>query len=332
MSSKLQASDLLVKELQAMIGDTASETISQYGIELEQAKSELKTVLKETRQALKTGLTINIKVPGKRAIKLNGLKHESLETLITMVASDLPVLMVGSAGTGKTHGAEQVAYALNIPFYALSVGAQTSKSDIIGYMSANGTYVGTLFRKAYEHGGVFLMDEIDAGNSNVLIQINSALSNCYCAFPDGMVKKHKDFRFIATANTFGLGASRMYVGRNQLDAATLDRFTVIEWNIDNKLEDMIVGDSGANWIKVVRAIRDHVNEQGIRALVTPRASIRGNALLQAGIPFDDVLQMTVLNGIPTDNHSNIISIARDNWTPIKELHDVGSTVDLGGIK
>src|SRR5215217_6156820 len=95
------------------------------------------------------------------------------------------------------------------------------------------------------------MDEIDAGNANVIIQVNAALSNGYCSFPDGMVQRHDDFIFLASANTFGDGASRQYVGRNQLDAATLDRFTTLVWEIDEELEEIMAGGSadGKKWLR-----------------------------------------------------------------------------------
>jgi len=83
-----------------------------------------------------------------------------------------------------------VADALSLSFHAISVGSQTSKSDLAGYMTATGEYVRTQFREAYENGGLFLLDEADAGNSNVLILLNAALSNGKMAFPDGMVDAH----------------------------------------------------------------------------------------------------------------------------------------------
>lgn len=265
--------------------------------------------LKEIKDAVKKNQKLEVVIDGKSHV-VAGLRHEQLEELIMIAQLRLPALMVGMAGTGKTHAAEQVAEALGIKFYAMSVGAQTSKSDIIGYMNANGDYVNTHFRQAYEKGGVFLMDEVDAGNSNVLIQINSALSNGQASFPDKMVKMHKDFIFIATANTFGTGMDRQYVGRNQLDAATLDRFTVIEWDIDDALEESLAtGKHGAKWYKTVRACRDFVAEHGIRALVTPRATVKGSKLLHAGMKVEDVIKATILNSVPDDRKEEVTKVA-----------------------
>lgn len=272
--------------------------------------SVAKERIDEINNLLGTGQKLTVVTPDSEGI-VEGLKHKQLQELVKITAQNLPILIVGMAGTGKTHAAEQVATALSRNFYAMSVGAQTSKSDILGFMHAGGKYVPTLFRKAYEDGGVFLMDEIDAGNANVLIQVNSALSNQYCAFPDKMVKRHKDFVFLGTANTYGNGANRQYVGRNQLDAATLDRFTVIDWHVDETLEGATVKGyaNGERWHKTVKVLREYVDKQGIRALVTPRATIRGSILLDIGFDFNETLEKSVLNAFPADKHGVIRDLA-----------------------
>lgn len=265
--------------------------------------------LKDLREQVKKSRRLEVKV-GDKVNEVEGLKHNQLEQLITYAAMRLSPLLVGMAGTGKTHAAEQVARALGLEFYAMSVGAQTSKSDIIGYMSASGDYVGTHFRQAYEYGGLFLMDEIDAGNANVLIQVNAALSNGLAAFPDKMVQRHEDFVFIASANTYGNGANRQYVGRNQLDAATLDRFAVIDWLIDDELEsNLAVGLNGKAWYMAVRAARDYVAQKSIRALISPRATQKGSKLLNVGQPLEEVINATMLASVPDDKRADVAEVA-----------------------
>lgn len=265
--------------------------------------------LKQLRDEVKKNQKLEVKIEDRVSV-VEGLRHKQLEQLITYAQMRLSPLLVGMAGTGKTHAGEQTATALGLDFYAMSVGAQTSKSDIIGYMAANGNYVRTHFRDAYEQGGVFLMDEIDAGNANVLIQINAALSNGLCAFPDKMVKRHEDFVFIASANTFGNGANRQYVGRNQLDAATLDRFAVIEWFIDDDLEESLtVGLNGKAWYMAVRAARDYVAEKNIRALISPRATQKGSRLLNVGTDLTEVIHATMLGSVPDDKKKDVQDVA-----------------------
>jgi MoxR-like ATPase/preprotein translocase subunit YajC len=298
----------------------ANDTVAQTGdglYEIFKLKEHLEnkidttveTELQELRELAKKHQKLEVKVGDKVSV-VEGLKHKQLEQLIHYAALRLSPLLVGMAGTGKTHAGEQTAVALGLPFYSMSVGAQTSKSDIIGYMAANGQYVSTHFRKAYEEGGVFLMDEIDAGNANVLIQINAALSNGLCAFPDKMVKRHEDFVFIASANTFGNGANRQYVGRNQLDAATLDRFAVIEWFIDDELEaQLTTGLNGKAWYMAVRAARDYVADKNIRALISPRATQKGSKLLNVGQDLKEVIHATMLGSVPDDKKEDVTKVA-----------------------
>jgi MoxR-like ATPases len=251
-------------------------------------------------------------------VKLEGVQHEKFELLLRIVGANLPVFMVGPAGTGKTLGAETVARSLGLDFYAISVGSQTSKSDIFGYQDAQGNYHATAFRLAYENGGVFLLDEADAGNANVLVGLNASLSNGYVFFPDGkMVQMHENFRMIATANTFGNGASRQYVGRNQLDAATLDRFTVLTWDIDDRIEEAIAAKApnfGARWLRVVRAVREEaIDRLELRAVVSPRATLRGSTLLESGVTYEDAVQVALIANMPEAEREVLLNIANATW-------------------
>lgn len=301
------ALDDLIKTVAGEIEVTVTENVQK---KLEKkSRAELKR-LEDLVQTALTHTALHVKIDDGETHEVEGAKHQKLEELIKLCANRLPVLLVGMAGTGKTHAGEQVAEALGLDFYAMSVGAQTSKSDLMGFIHAGGQYIPSMFRRAFEHGGVFLLDEIDAGNSNVLVQLNAALSNGYCAFPDKMVVKHKDFVFIASANTYGQGASRQYVGRNQLDAATLDRFVVLDWDIDPRLEEAFIRtELGKKWLRAVRAMRTYIDHNGIRALVTPRATLKGEAMLVAGMTFQDTVQAVVLGGISQDKHDVIRDVA-----------------------
>lgn len=226
-----------------------------------------------------------------------GKVHCCFETLLTALSCGLNPMLVGPAGSFKTSSAEKAAEALNLECSAVSVCSQTTASTLLGYMNATGDYVATEFRKRYENGGLFILDEIDNGNPNVLAVLNSALANGSCAFPDGMVAKHEDFRLVATANTFGTGANAQYVGRNQLDAATLDRFFNIEWVYDEKLELSIAPNKQAReWTELVISYRKAAEHLKINMVISPRASFAGWKLLAAGMSEDDVKQGLIWKG------------------------------------
>lgn len=294
---KLNKWDDLAKELDEAVSNHLDNRLDG---ELKVLREEIKK-----QQVLKV-VTDN----GDNLVK--GVKHMQLPSLINMVGAGLNVMLTGSAGSGKTHASAQVAEALGLKFYALSVGAQTSKSDIVGFIDAGGTYRTTPFRQAYEKGGVFVMDEIDAGNSNVLIQINSALSNGICSFPDKQVKAHKDFHFIATANTYGKGESMKYVGRNRLDAATLDRFTIFHWNIDEKVERDIAGNDTAIY-KAIAAARSYCERSEIDAMITPRTTQKAVALHKLDWSVVSIWDIVLKPYVPSEYVDDVVAKANEAY-------------------
>lgn len=241
----------------------------------------------------------------KDAVKkeIDGTTHRQLGDVIAAVSSGEHVMMVGPAGTGKSHIAGQAAEAVGLASYSISLSPQTPASALLGYMQAAGEYVATLFRKAYETGGLFHFDEVDNAHPSVLAVVNSALANGHMAFPDKMVARHDDFRVVASATTYGRGATRQYVGRQQLDAATLDRFTMITIDIDEALENSLAHATGAakstvtKVLKYVRVLRQNAETNGLNVVLSPRASVGMCRLLHAGMNWDQAVDARIKRGI-----------------------------------
>lgn len=230
-----------------------------------------------------------------------GAVHKSFPTLLKILQQKMNVYVCGPAGSGKTTAAEMCAKALNVQFYF--TGAIANEYKLTGFIDAKGKIVSTEFRKAYEEGGLFLFDEIDASFPQAVLAFNAALANDYMDFPDKRVKKHENFYCIAAANTIGMGADRQYVGRNQLDAASLDRFVFLDWQYDENLEDELA--SNKTWTDKVQKIRRIVNEKKIRLVVSPRASIKGSQLLATGFSESEVEEMVLWKGIDEATKNSI---------------------------
>ncbi len=233
-------------------------------------------------------------------------QHASFETTYRAILAGCSPFLVGPAGSGKSTILQQIATAMELPFYPMSVNSLTSDYNIIGYNDANGKYVPTIFRKAYESGGIFSFEEIDAGNPNVLTVINNAMSQDKYAFPDKIVDKHPRFIMAASGNTYGTGANIKYIGRNPLDAATLDRFVMIWTDYDINLENRLCANK--DWLDWVHNVRNAVNRLDMKAVVGTRAVLCGERLLNAGVPRDTVEKMVVFKGM---NAADIEKIRRN---------------------
>lgn len=245
--------------------------------------------------------TVIVRDEVKRTVE--GNTHTQLADVTTAVLAGEHVMMVGPAGTGKSTIAEQAAEALGLESYSISLSPQTPASAFLGYMDATGNYVRTLFRESYENGGLFHFDEVDNAHPSVLAVINAALANGRMAFPDGMVKRSADFRAVASANTYGRGATRQYVGRQAIDAATLDRFTVLTIEIDEALETALCNATGATEDTVarvlieVRLMRRKADENGLSVVLSPRATVGMCKLLTAGMSWDAAIDARVRRGL-----------------------------------
>ena len=267
--------------------------------ELEALKAENKDLrkhlfqLKDKIQRIRNYKTISINIQNGEHIKDLGKQHFQFEKLSKYVQTKNNIFLVGSAGSGKTTAARNIAKALNIKFYF--TGAINSEYKLTGFIDAQGRIVNTEFRKAYEHGGLFLFDEIDASFPQAILAFNAALANNYMDFPDRKVKRHKDFYCIAAANTFGTGADRQYVGRNQLDAATLDRFITFNWEIDETLEHELANNH--EWVNYVQKARKAASKIGERHIISPRASMQGADLLRIGIDRKEVEKDVLWKGL-----------------------------------
>ena len=247
---------------------------------------------------------ITIALPSRENLTLTVDAHEKLPDLLVALHARCHVLLVGPAGTGKSMLAKHAAEALGLPFQALSLGPTTPMSKVFGYFDAHGNYHDTPFRRAFEHGGVMLLDELDNGHPGLLGELNQALALGTCAFADGMVDAHEDFRLVATGNTYGTGGDHQYVGRQALDAATLDRFTVLDVPVDPVLEHRLAmahapsrRDDVRALLTEVRRLRTLAADKRLPLTFSPRASIDGAKLLAAGATLQQALRWRVTRGL-----------------------------------
>lgn len=270
-----QVAEIARKHVDHRVGEVLS---SMHGLIADEVSRQVRTVV--------------VKVAERPEVKLDTV-HKAFKDVLDYAAQRVPVMMVGPAGSGKTTIAEQIAEALGLPFYMSGKCADEIK--ITGYMDAGGTYRTTAFRQAYEFGGIFLFDEMDGWSPDALIAVNAPLAGKWGDFPDGMIKKHPDFVPIAAANTFGRGADRQYVGREQLDAASLDRFAVVVIDYDEDLELSLGCDR--KWTEHVIKVRHAVDKEKVRHVVSPRASIMGGLMLKAGRAKAQVEEELIWKGL-----------------------------------
>ena len=280
--------DVLAGALQERLGSTVDE-------------ETVRRIAGEEIEKREIPLAIELTGVGREPVRVDGAHRQFADLLGLIEEGHRNLMMVGPAGCGKTTMARQVAQALNLPFGFLSLSAGVTETHLLGRVlpQADGSwqYQKSLFVTIYEEGGVFLLDEIDAADANLMVAINAALANGALANPvTGAVhERHPDSYIVAAANTWGRGADTQYVGRNQLDASTLDRFVLatVLVDYDTKLERAAVRQALAEedakaLIGWVTDLRKRIVEHRLRRVASTRLVFNTVAALKAGRTLKDV--------------------------------------------
>ncbi len=198
------------------------------------------------------------------------------------------IAVVGPAGNGKTTAVEQALSFLNIPFVSLSCTDRTEVVDLVGgtVLTVNGEeWRDGLATTAFREGKAVVLDEADALDPRVFMALQNALQDGgmdgkarFINTPSGRVYPGDACPIILCMNTTGDGPNRAYVGRNRLDAASLDRLSYISTSYENEIEILIGrGYSRFTAQRVVAwasTTRQKINDNGLSMTLSPRTLLR----------------------------------------------------------
>lgn len=266
--------------------------LNTFGISTGVDESRIREIVAEAIASVEpTKVEYTFKRFDGEAVKVKGYVRPEMPKVLARVTAGVNILLVGPAGSGKTHLAEQVAEALGRPFAAVSCTAGMSEAAFKGRLlpvdNGNFRYVESDFVRLYRNGGVFLIDEADALDGNVALTLNNALANSkgftndLVIDGDTWIPRHPDFVCIAAANTFGTGATAVYAGRERLDEAFLDRFRAgrLTLDYDREFERQAVDGRLLKW---GWDVRKNINDNRIHKVLSTRFLIDSTKLIQSG--------------------------------------------------
>jgi MoxR-like ATPase len=256
---------------------------------------------------------IVIKVADKPDVKMDGHVHPQFDKVLKLVNAGIGVMLIGPAGCGKTHLFSQICKAMNLNGESISLSGGVTEAQLTGRLLPIGEggrfeYLESPFVKCYREGRPFLLDEMDGGDPNVLLSINQATANGgfhvearAASGLDTYVARHPQTILMATANTFGTGAGAMYVGRNQLDAATLDRWYVVQMDYDKAYEEKVAPSQVTHF---VWRLRELIYANKWRRVASTRMIQKAAAALAAGLDWKTI-KGDILSGYTADEMSKI---------------------------
>jgi len=155
---------------------------------------------------------------------------DDLEKTAWAVSKDLPVILIGETGVGKTLLVRHLAQMTNNGFRRVNLNGMTTVDEFVGKLMINekGTYwVNGILIDAMESGDWLLIDEINACLPEIAFCLHSLLDDdkmiVLTEYDGRIIKPHPNFRVFASMNP---NEDRRYAGTKALNEALLDRFPV----------------------------------------------------------------------------------------------------------
>jgi energy-coupling factor transporter ATP-binding protein EcfA2 len=242
--------------------------------------------------------------------------HESLPRVLAHLAAGSHVFLYGPKGSGKSTAYETYAKIVGMEFEAYSCNPHMTGSTLIGYPMPNGVWFDGPLTSSVRHNRISGIDEIDFGSPGAMSVMNMVTAQGFIRAEE-MLYASDAWRVIATANTNGQGATLEYVGRNKMDEALLDRFKMIHWDTDTKLERYIVRRvgwhdpaQGEELLSAVAMARANIDSYGLRCTLSMRSTIsmgKTLAAMQSPKWRESGLPVLSLRDVFTDQVSNKLS-------------------------
>jgi cobaltochelatase CobS len=168
-------------------------------------------------------------IPGEQTYVLPPQGY--LEKIAYAVCHNLPVLLIGETGVGKTMSVRYLAWKTNNGLRRVNLNGATTVDEFLGKLLINeqGTYwVNGVLVDAMLAGDWILLDEINACLPEIAFSLHSLLDDdrmvVLMEYDGRIVRPHPNFRVFASMNPSEEGR---YGGTKTLNEALLDRFPMV---------------------------------------------------------------------------------------------------------
>jgi len=231
-----------------------------------------------------------------------------VELFDAAASMDLPVLIKGPTGCGKTRFIEYMGEKLNRKVYTVVCHDDLSAADLVGrhLINENGTYWqdGPL-TKAVREGGICYLDEIIEARKDTTVVLHS-LADYRRVLPidrtGEVIEAHPDFMLVVSYNP---GYQNVLKG---MKPSTKQRFISLEFNYPKPdiEEKVIVKESGVDsdvakkLVSIATEIRN-LDETDIQEAVSTRLLVYAAKLIVKGFDSYDACMHTIVQSLSDED-------------------------------
>ena len=232
----------------------------------------------------------------------------------------LPLLLKGPTGSGKSRFIEFMANELNKKLITVSCHEETSATDLIGRFIIKGAetvWIDGPLSIAVKNGHILYLDEVAEARPDVIVAIHSLTDHRRELFIDKLgetIKAHPDFLLVASFNP---GYQK---GFKELKPSTRQRFVALSFDYPNQKAEteILINETGisaeiAQKLVTIGAKIRNLTELGLTETVSTRLLVDAAKLIHAGLPKRLAVHVAVVEPL-TDE--------RETLNALKDLCDL----------
>ena len=205
--------------------------------------------------------------------------------------NEIPLLLKGPTGTGKSRFVEYMAHKLDKKLITISCHEETSSTDLIGRYIIKGAetiWIDGPLTTAVKEGAIIYLDEIAEARPDVIVAIHSLTDHRRELFIDKLgivIKAHEDFMLVASFNP---GYQR---GFKELKPSTKQRFSALSFDYPETKQEIEIlinetkvdADNAKKLVAIGTKIRN-LTELGLAETVSTRLLVNAATLINSGLP------------------------------------------------
>lgn len=219
----------------------------------------------------------------------------------------LPVLLKGPTGTGKSRFIEFMAHQLNKELITVSCHEETSSTDLIGRYIIKGAetiWLDGPLTIAVKTGAILYLDEIAEARPDVIVAIHSLTDHRRELFIDKLgitVKAHENFMLVASFNP---GYQK---GFKELKPSTRQRFVAVSfaYPTDKTETEILINETSVTesdakkLVQIATKIRN-LTELGLTETVSTRLLVDAAKLIESGLSKRLAVHVAVVEPLTDD--------------------------------
>lgn len=230
------------------------------------------------------------------------------DKLAIAVKRNIPILLIGETGTGKTTMIRELAHKAQKDLIRFSITGETTVDDFVGKYELRGqetVWQDGVLLQAVRGGKWLVVDELNSALPEVLFALHSLLDDdkfVTLVQKDGeVVKAHPEFRLFATMNPSDEGN---YSGTKDLNQAFMSRFGIVEYVDYLKPEQerqllidryKISEEQAREMVAVAGTLRHKHGNRELNYVCSTRDLLAWADLVKQGMDIGDAFRLAVAN-------------------------------------